>query len=177
MASTPPPAKIVIGGLLLLMPALLLVLALPRFMQGVRAEPFHRIIDSAELGERLSAADYRAAADALAGTPEDDGESSYERAQLLVLSAQTDPATIAQSRALDVNALRAEPSNPSAWLLLCQIDALKSPSAANACLANAFAVGPYDWYTGRSGARSTISPSPKTAVNCCVPALPVIATI
>jgi hypothetical protein len=147
MASTQRSAKIVIGGLLLSVPVLLAVLALPRFLHGVAAEPFHRVIDSAELGETLPAATYRDASNALAGASADDGESLYERAQLLVLSAQTDPPTIAQSRILDVSALRAEPSNPSAWLLLCQIDALKSPSAADTCLANAFAVGPYDWYT------------------------------
>jgi hypothetical protein len=147
MASTLSPAKIVIGGLLLSVPALLVVLALPRFLQGVAAEPYHRVIDSAELGENLPAATYRDASRALAGASDNDGESLYERAQLLVLSAQTDPSTIAQARILDVRALRAEPSSPSAWLLLCQIDALKSPSDADTCLANAFAVGPYDWYT------------------------------
>lgn len=147
MASTLSPAKIVIGGLLLSVPVLLAFLALPRFLQGVAAEPFHRVIDAAELGENLPAATYRDASRALAGASDGDGESLYERAQLLVLSAQTDLPTIAQARILDVSALRAEPSNPSAWLLLCQIDALKSPSDADACLANAFAVGPYDWYT------------------------------
>lgn len=147
MASTPRPANIVIGGLLLLVPALLAVLAVPRFAAGVAVEPFHRVIDSAELGETLSPSTYRDASHALAGAPDDDGESLYEEAQVLVLSAQTDPATVARARALDVEALRAEPSNPSAWLLLCQIDALKSPSAADSCLSKAFAIGPYDWYT------------------------------
>ena len=147
MASTPRPAKIVIGGTLLLVPVLLAVLAGPRFMAGVAVEPYHRVIDSAELGEKLSSSTYRDASKALAGAPVDDGESLYQRAQTLVLSAETDPATIAQARVLDADALRAEPSNPSAWVLLCQIDALKSPSDANSCLSKAFVIGPYDWYT------------------------------
>jgi hypothetical protein len=147
MASTPRPAQIVIGGLLLCVPALLVALALPRLMQAVRVEPFHRIIDSAQLGLRQPPALYRAAADALAETPEDDGESLSARAQVLVLSADKDAAILAQSRALAVSALRAEPTNPDAWLVLCQIDAQQAASAANRCLANAFTIAPYDWYT------------------------------
>ncbi|HTW36535.1 MAG TPA: hypothetical protein VMD53_18095 [Rhizomicrobium sp.] len=147
MASTPRPAKIVIGGLLLCVPALLAALALPRFMQGMRAEPFHRVIESAELGEHLPAETYRAAADALAGAPDEDGESLYERAQVLALSADNNSTTLLQARALTVQALRAEPTSPGAWLLLCQIDARQSSAAASRCLADAFAVAPYDWYT------------------------------
>jgi len=147
MASTSRPANIIIGGLLLFVPALLAALALPRLLQGVRAEPFHRVVDFAQLGKRLSPSTYRAAADALAGASENDGESLSERAQILVLSAGNDPATLVRSRALAVDALRAGPSNPDAWLVLCQIDSLQSPTAANRCLDGAFTIAPYDWYT------------------------------
>jgi hypothetical protein len=147
MSSTLRPAQIVIGGILLCVPVLLVVLAAPRFQQGVSAEPFHHVIDSAELREHLPASAYRDAANALAGAPGDDGESLADRAQLLALSAENDSATIAQARGLVVQALRAEPSAPDAWLLLCQIDARHAPAAANDCLANAFAISPYDWYT------------------------------
>lgn len=147
MASTPHPAKIVIGGILLCVPALLAVLAVPRFLEGVAAEPFHHVINSAELGAREQPEAYRAAADALSGAASDDGESLAERAQTLVLSADTDPATLARARALVVQSLRAAPTNPSAWLLLCQIDARRGPGAANPCLANALKIAPYDWYT------------------------------
>jgi hypothetical protein len=147
MASMPRPANIIIGGLLLSVPALLVALALPRLMQGVRAEPFHSVVGSAQLGQHLSPSTYRAAADALAGAPADDGESLSQRAQVLVLSDGNNPATLVQARALAEDALRAEPSNPDAWLVLCQIDARQSPSAAVGCLDNAFAIAPYDWYT------------------------------
>ena len=151
MASTPRPAKIVIGGILLCVPVLFAVLAVPRFLRGLSAEPFHRVIDAAELGERLPASTDRAAADALADAAPDDGQSLAEHALTLVLSADRDPAALARARTLVVDSLRAAPSNPNAWLLLCQIDAHSDPDTANACLANALRVSAYDWYT--TGAR------------------------
>ena len=147
MASTPRPAKIVIGGALLCVPVLLAVLALPRFLLGVSIEPFGGVIDSALLGVRLAPSTYRAASDALAGASDDDGESLSERAHVLVMSAEKDPATIAQSRALVVRALQDAPSNSNAWLLLCQIDTRRAPTDAVACLDHAFVISPFDWYT------------------------------
>ena len=99
------------------------------------------------MGERLAPSTYRAASDALAGASDDDGESLSERALVLVLSAEKDPATIAQSRALVIRALQDAPSNSNAWLLLCQIDARRAPTDAVACLDHAFAISPFDWYT------------------------------
>ena len=151
MASTPRPAKIVIGGILLCVPVLLAVPAAPRFLRGLSAEPFHRVIDAAELGEHLPASTDRAAADALADAASDDGQSLAERALTLVLSADTDPAALARARTLVVDSLRAAPSNPNAWLLLCQIDSHNQADTTNACLANALRVSAYDWYT--TGAR------------------------
>lgn len=95
----------------------------------------------------MPASAYRDAANALAGAPRGDGESLADRAQVLALSAENNSATIAKSRDLVVQALRAQPSNPDAWLLLCQIDARHAPAAANDCLADALAISPYDWYT------------------------------
>ena len=147
MASTPRPAKIVIGGVLLCVPVLLAALALPRFLLGVSIEPFGGVIDSGLLGERLAPSTYRAASDALSGASDDDGESLSERARVLVLSAEKDPATIAQSRALAIHALQDAPSNANAWILLCQIDARRAPTDGVTCLDHAFAISPFDWYT------------------------------
>jgi len=147
MASAPLPAKIVIGGIFLCVPVLLAVLAVPRFLLGVRIEPFSGVIDSGLLGERLPPSIYRAASDALAGASDDDGESLSNRALVLVMSADRDPATIAQSRALVIHALQDAPSNTNAWTLLCQIDTRRAPTDAVACLDHAFAISPFDWYT------------------------------
>jgi hypothetical protein len=147
MASTPRPAQIALGGVLLCVPVLLGVLAFPRFLAGARVEPFHNVITQAELGQKLPPSIYRAAADALAGAPDADGQSQSDRARALVLSADKDPATIAQSRVLVVRALLDGPSNANAWTLLCQIDARRTPQAGVACLDNAFTISPYDWYT------------------------------
>ena len=147
MATTARPAKIVIGGIFLCVPVLLAVLAVPRFLEGVRIEPYGGVIDSGLLGERLAPSTYRAASDALAGAADNDGESLSDRARVLVMSAQTDPATIAQSRALVVRSLQASPSNANAWTLLCQIEAHHAPTDAVACLNHAFAISPFDWYT------------------------------
>jgi hypothetical protein len=140
-------AKIVVGGILLCVPALLAFLAGPRLALGLNVAAFHHVIDQGLLGEKLPAIRYRAAADALADASPDDGESLSDRAQVLALSAPNDPATLSEARALIVAALRDAPSNPNGWLLLCQIDfERKAPNAAG-CLDNAFAIAPYDWYT------------------------------
>jgi hypothetical protein len=147
MASTLRPAKIVIGGIFLCVPVLLAALALPRFLLGASIEPYGGVIDSALLGVRLAPSTYHAASDALAGASDDDGESLTDRARVLVMSAEKDPATIAQSRALVVHALQDAPSNANGWTLLCQIDAHHAPTDAVACLDHAFTISPYDWYT------------------------------
>jgi hypothetical protein len=147
MASAPHPAKIVIGGLLLCVPVFLAVLAVPRFLQGTRTEGFQGVVESASSGVRLESSTYRAAADAYAGTTPDDGEGMANFAQVLALTSEYDPAIVSRSRELAVQALRDAPSNPQAWLLLCQIEQRRTPQAAVACLDHAFAIAPYDWYT------------------------------
>jgi len=140
-------ARIVIGGILFSVPVLLAAAAIPRLSEGLSAIAFHSVIDAGLLGETLPPVKYRAAADALAGASPDDGWSLTERAQVLTLSGVDNSATLAQARTIVVDALRDAPSNPTGWLLLCQIEAQQKSPDAVACLDNAFAVGAYDWYT------------------------------
>jgi hypothetical protein len=147
MSSMPLQARIVVGGILLCVPALLAALAVPRLSQGLSVIAFHSVIDRGLLGAKLPAIQYRAAADALADTSPRDGESLTERAQVLTLSAADNPATLAEARNLVVDALRDGPSNPTGWLLLCQIEAQQKSKGAVDCLSNAFSIGSYDWYT------------------------------
>jgi len=147
MTSMPLQARIVVGGLLLLVPVLLACLAIPRFSQGLDVIAFHGVIDQGLLGAKLPAIQYRAAADALADASPEDGWSLTEHAQVLTLSATDNPATLAAAHALVVDALRDAPSNPTGWLLLCQIEARQKSRGAVTCLDNAFAIGSYDWYT------------------------------
>jgi hypothetical protein len=147
MGATPLPAKIVIGGLLLCIPAFLAVFAVPRLVQGARTEAFHGVVQSASSGERLALSTYHAAAAAYSKTSPSDGEGMADYAQVLVLTSEYDPAILAHSRELAVQALRDAPSNPQAWLLFCQIESRRTPQAAVACLDQAFAIAPYDWYT------------------------------
>ena len=141
------PLRIVVGGLLLSVPVVLATLAIPRLSQGLGVVGFRAVIDQGLLGAKLPAIQYRAAADALADASPEDGESLTERAQVLALSGTDNPATLAAAHSLVVDALRDAPSNPSGWLLLCQIEAQQKSAGAVGCLDNAFAIGAYDWYT------------------------------
>ena len=141
------PLRIVVGGLLLSVPVLLAALAIPRLSQGLSVVAYHGVIDQGLLGAKLPAIQYRAAADVLADASPEDGESLAERAQVLTLSATNDPATLAKAQGLVIDALREAPSNPTGWLLLCQIEAQQKSAHAAACLDNVFAIGAYDWYT------------------------------
>jgi len=141
------PTKIVTGAILFCVPVLLAALAVPRFLQGARTEAFRSVVDSGALGERLSASSYRAAAAAYADTAPEDAEGLADRAQVLVLTAENDPATISRSRDLVIRSLLDAPSNPQAWLLFCQIEDRRTPQAAVACLDRAFTVSAFDWYT------------------------------
>jgi hypothetical protein len=145
MRSTRLFARALTAALLLCVPLGLTVLALPRMMQGARTGPALFVTRSAIVGLPFSHEQYRAALDAYAATPSDDGDDLAWKAELSRLAGV--PLPVVREEAVD--ALDHEPGNVRVWTLLCEIESKRSPAAAVSCLDLAFQVGSYDWFTTR----------------------------
>lgn len=129
--------------LAVLLSLMLVVLALPRFITGLKREAAGETIALMIDGRKEPLSAYRSAAAALAGAL--DGESLAERAELLA-RASNDPRMLAKSRELAIEGLARAPADPRAWTLLCAIEAAHDPGQGVSCLDTGFFVGPYDWY-------------------------------
>jgi hypothetical protein len=147
MNAMPLPAKLIIGGILLCVPVLLALAALPRFSQGLRIEPASNALATITLGQPLPLSSYKVAAAAYDGTPDSDGADLTELAEFSALAAGDDAEKLLALRPLAVRALAHDPLNPRAWNTLCTIETKVSPSAAVDCLDRALAIVPYDWFT------------------------------
>ncbi len=147
MTSTPNSVRIVFGTLLLVVPALFACAAIPRLIFGLRTEATYRLVMSATFGKSVPVDSARAAAEAFARAPSDDGGDRAMAAEFLALGALGDPATLARSFRIVSESLAHAPANPRAWTLLCELEANRSPARAVACLDASFTIGRYDWFT------------------------------
>jgi len=130
----------------LLVPVFLIVLAVPRLVEGIGLERA-RIAYEAAIDERpLPASVYQDAADAMSDVMADDGDALIERAELTELASNGRPAELHKARDLVIDGLLRSPVNPRGWTLLCQIDIYVSPTDASRCMDTAFFIAPFDWF-------------------------------
>lgn len=144
------PTRIVIGALLLCVPAALATLAAPRFVEGLRIAPVQSVAVAVTVGDVLPVSHYRAAADEFGNAPVEDGADHAWQAVFLALSTGTDATSLQRTRAAAMQALVHAPLDTSAWTVLCEKEALFSNARAVACLDKGFPLMRYDWFTARN---------------------------
>jgi hypothetical protein len=141
------PVRIVVVALLCCVPVMLAMLAAPRFLEGVRIEPFEAVKGAAIGDDPLPPEKYRLAATAFAETLPEDGEERGWYAEFLARSAGIDPKSIAKTRAAALAALSRAPVDTNAWTVLCEAEAAASAGRGTHCFDTAFPVIRYDWFT------------------------------
>lgn len=147
MNSSSAPIKVVIGILLLSVPIFFVYTAMPRLALGLQIEPASRLVQLATFQASIPIDVARSAASAFAKAPSDDGDDIAQAAEFLVLHADGDQNTISRSRQMVLLALAHAPANSGAWTLLCELETLRAPRYAVACLKTNFDIARYDWFT------------------------------
>ncbi len=130
----------------LIVPAVLILLATPRLIEGVGAERALPAVNAAVNGGRLPIERWRYAADDLASTLPDDGDGLIRRAEMMYLAANGNAQGLAQAKSVVTDGLTRAPTNPRGWTLLCEIDARIARSEAPRCMDTGFFVAPFDWF-------------------------------
>ena len=130
----------------LIVPALLIVLALPRIVEGIGIERALPVVRSATVGQTLSLDRYRGAADDLTSTMPENGDGLVRLAEMMALAANNEPRGLSRARAMVVRGLALAPLNPRGWTLLCEIDSHVVKADAPRCMDTGFFVAPFDWF-------------------------------
>ena len=133
----------------LAVPALLVLMALPRFLAGLALIATQPVVVERIHTRPVATPLLSSAAKDFAAAMPSDGDSVVWRAELEALLAGNDPAKLAAARDTVIEGLKAEPANTRGWTLLCEIDAHLDAPAAAACMDTAFYVGPFDWFVSR----------------------------
>lgn len=133
----------------LIVPAILLLLGVPRLIEGVGTERALPAVNAAVAGERLPIARWQLAAHDLAVTMPENGDGLIRRAETVFLAANGNAEGLAQARSVVVDGLTRAPMNPRGWTLLCEIDARIAPADAPRCMDTGFFVAPFDWFVAR----------------------------
>jgi len=147
MNMTPIPVKLAVTGVLLFVPLFLLSEAVPRLVYGLRIEPVYRLVQATISGNPVPWETARAAAEKFRDAPYGDGNDLTQAAEFLSKSSRGNSTVLLQSRSLLLDALSHTPTNPRAWTLFCQIEALTQPADAVRCLDKGFYISRYDWFT------------------------------
>jgi len=135
--------------LLLAVPLLFIVLALPRFLAGTPPPAARAVLHARLFGLAVHPLRLTKAEQALSTAPAGDGESKLWRAELLALLARNDLHRLEEARTLTVEGLSENPANVRGWTLLCELDVALRRSDAAQCLDTAFFIGPFDWFVAQ----------------------------
>ena len=141
--------KSVIAVFGLLLPLILIVLAVPRMLEGVALARARQATAASLVEEKFPLQGYAAAASELRSVLPDDGDNLIRQAELVAHAANGQAAGLAQARAIAVTGLLHSPANPRGWTLLCEIDDRINRPAAPACMETGFFIAPFDWFTAR----------------------------
>jgi len=133
----------------LIVPAVLILLAVPRLIEGVGAERALPAVNAGVSGDRLPIDRWRYAANDLSLTMPNNGDGLIRRAEMLYLAANGNLEGMAQAKAVVIDGLTLAPANPRGWTLLCEIDARIALSEAPRCMDTGFFVAPFDWFVAR----------------------------
>jgi len=147
MTSKVVPVRTFLGIVLLIVPAALIYLAIPRFTFGLSSASTERLVLLATYQQSISLQAARAAATALERAPAEDGNDLAQASEFLALGAAGDSILLARSRASAIAAITHAPTNPLAWTLLCEAEASRRPLPAVSCLDTSFSLTRYDWFT------------------------------
>jgi hypothetical protein len=132
--------------LLALAAALLLVLAVPRYVAGLAVDATFPVPAGIASNRIFSPQVYRKTAALLSEAAKGDGEAQITRAQALWLSG-ADPATVLPIAELGITH---SPTSIQGWTLLAEILPGRDPAGAAKALSLALELSPYDyWLVGR----------------------------
>jgi hypothetical protein len=123
-------------------------LALPRLVDGGALAGITQVVDARLRQHTVPSAQLQAARAALS-QPSQDGETLLWRAEFDGMLAGNDIGKLQAARSEATEALKADPANPRAWMLLCELGVNLKRSDAGTCFDTAFFVGPFDWYVAR----------------------------
>lgn len=138
----------------LAIPALLLLLCLPRLggdFGMMRAKP---AVMAALVERKLPAGEYAAAADALKSTYFSNGDALINRAEMVALQSSA-RANLLLARELVVEGLTHSPVEPRGWTLLCEIDFHLDARQGAHCMETGLFIAPFDWFS--AGRRSVLA--------------------
>jgi hypothetical protein len=130
----------------LIVPAVLILLAVPRLIEGIGAERALPAVNAGVSGDSLPIERWRYAANDLSLTMPSNGDGLIRRAEMIYLGANGNLEGLAQARAVVVDGLTQAPANPRGWTLLCEIDARIALNEAPRCMDTGFFVAPFDWF-------------------------------
>ena len=130
---------------------LLLVVAIPRFQDGLAVDAAFPVPVYAVLNVALPVTSYRAAADVLANADSNDGPTLIARAEVASLAGNP------PERVLDIlrDGLSRSPASARGWSLLAEQLEKQDRTQAAAALAHSLLLGPREYFIAGKRARAT----------------------